>query len=482
MATKNQAIVNIAKNWKLEAKLEDNLKYFYHYKEVNMILSNQKCYVIGRKGAGKSAICEYIVKNRSFDSFAIKLNFKNFPFNELYSLQNEKYTQPNQYITLWKYLIYSNICKMMVENENVDSTVRTELEKLYPRNSLKLLSRVISEWTSREFGLSVLGNGGSIKVERSIDTNPISWIEKVNILEDIIQQYCDNSKYYIVFDELDEDYRNVQNRNENQQYINLLTSLFKAVQDVKATFATLHPNIMPIVFLRDDIYTLINDADKNKWSDLKLEIDWSAEKMKDLLAYRISRDTNYKGETPSFGKTWEVIFDSRPIHYGDSQSKTMSSYEFITRSTQLRPRDYIQYIQCCCEHTIDIGANRIDEKTIKFVDRAFSNYLKNEIIDEIFPIIPDIEYVFLVISNIHKQVFTYQEFEAEYKKYLDNGTIQDGNIDYVLDMLFNFSVIGNEDKFRKDRHYFKYLHTNMTYNKDEKMVLHRGLFKALQIL
>ena len=77
MATKNQAIVNIAKNWKLEAKLEDNLKYFYHYKEVNMILSNQKCYVIGRKGAGKSAICEYIVKNRSFDSFAIKLNFKN---------------------------------------------------------------------------------------------------------------------------------------------------------------------------------------------------------------------------------------------------------------------------------------------------------------------------------------------------------------------------------------------------------------------
>ena len=348
MATANKAIINIAQNWKLEARFEDNSKYFYHYKEVNMIMSNQKCYVIGRKGAGKSAICEYIVKQKSYNSFSVKLSFKNYPFNELYSLQNEKYTQPNQYITLWKYLIYSNICKMMVENENIENSVRVELEKLYPRNSLKLLSRVIPEWTSGEFGLSVLGNGGSIKLERSIQENPISWIEKVNILEDIIQQYCDDSKYYIVFDELDEDYRNVQNRNENLQYVNLLTSLFKAVQDVKATFYSSHPNIMPIVFLRDDIYLLINDADNNKWSDLKLDIDWTADKMKKLLAYRISRDTGYVGDSPDFEKAWSAIFNMKSIHYGDGQSKMMSSYDFITRSTQLRPRDYIQYIQCCC--------------------------------------------------------------------------------------------------------------------------------------
>lgn len=482
MATTNQAILNIAQNWKLEARLEDNSKYFYHFREVNMILNNQKCYIVGRKGAGKSAICEHIVNNKSYDSFAQKLSFKNFPFNELYYLQNEKYTQPNQYITLWKYLIYSNVCKMMVENEQIDSNLRTELEKLYPRNSLKLLSRVISEWTSGEFGLSVLGNGGSIKLERTVESNSLSWIDKVNILEDIIQQYCDDSKYYIVFDELDEDYRYVNYESDNRQYINLLTSLFKAVQDVKMTFMSSHPNIMPVVFLRDDIYALVNDADKNKWSDLKLDIDWTAEKMKDLLSYRISRDTKYQGDSPNFEKTWDVVFAKNLVHYGDGQSKTMSSYEFITRSTQLRPRDYIQYIQCCCEHTIDIGENKVDEKTIKFVDRAFSNYLKNEITDEIFPLIPEIEYVFIVISNIHKQVFTYSEFEREYNKYLSNGTIHNKNVDYILDVLFNFSVLGNEDKFRKGRHYFKYLHTNMTFNKDEKLVVHRGLFKALQIL
>ena len=104
----NKTIENIASFWRLEAKLEDNNKYFYFYDEVQDILDNKKCFVIGRKGTGKTAICEYIAKIRNYDTFAIKLSFKNFPFNELYHLQNQKYTRPNEYITLWKYVIYSN--------------------------------------------------------------------------------------------------------------------------------------------------------------------------------------------------------------------------------------------------------------------------------------------------------------------------------------------------------------------------------------
>lgn len=53
-------IETIAKNWKLEAKLEQD-RYFYNYKEVQTILDNERCYVIGRKGTGKTAICNYIV-------------------------------------------------------------------------------------------------------------------------------------------------------------------------------------------------------------------------------------------------------------------------------------------------------------------------------------------------------------------------------------------------------------------------------------
>lgn len=225
---------SIAENWKLEAKLEDSRKYFFNYKEVHDILNKDKCYVIGRKGSGKSAICEHIVKNQNYKTFAIKLNFKNFPFNELYGLNNDKYTPPNQYITLWKYLIYSTVCQLMVANENIDFKIRGELEKIYPKNT-KSLARTINTWTAAEFGATVLGNGGTMKIQRDCSNNTIPWIQRVNILEDIIAEYCDDSLYYIVFDELDEDYRTVNDTDSSQPYIYLLTSLFKAVQDLSSS-------------------------------------------------------------------------------------------------------------------------------------------------------------------------------------------------------------------------------------------------------
>lgn len=474
----NDIINAIASSWKLEAKMEDK-KYFYNFKEVQEILNNEKCFVIGRKGTGKTAICEHIVNIAEPKIFAIKLSFKNFPFNELYRLQNTKYTRPNEYITLWKYVIYSNVCKLMTGNEAVEGNVRTELSKLYPqRNNL---ARNISEWTSVGFGVNVLGNGGTIKVDRQFIGNTTSWIERTNLLEDIIMQYAGDAVYYVVFDELDEDYRDFKSDEEAQSYVNLVTSLFKAVQDVKNVFFESGLNIRPVVFLRDDIYMTIKDADKNKWSDLMIELEWTKDKIKKLLAYRISKDANID-TTLTFDKAWNKIFNMQKVSYGGHNRKSTDSFSYIERSTYLRPRDFIKYIKAACEQAIEKDENLITPVIIKFVDRAFSNYMKSEIEDEVFPLLPEIKTIFQILSNMRKWNFKAKEFIDEYKKYLESGTIKETNIDYVLDTLYNFSIIGNQHKNIKDMQYFKYLQTNMTYNKEENIVIHRGLFKALRII
>lgn len=184
----------------------------------------------------------------------------------------------------------------------------------------------------------------------------------------------------------------------------------------------------------------------------------------------------------SFDDAWEKIFTRTPISYGTRQGKKTHSFDFIANSTHLRPRDFIRYIQCCCAETVTKGDSFITNGTIKYEDRAFSNYMKDEVKDEIFPLLPDIENIFQVLSNIRKWNFSVNEFIIEYNKYVATGKIKEENTDYVLDVLFNFSVIGNQDKHHKDIYYFKYQHTNMTYNKNENVVIHRGLFKALQIL
>lgn len=233
---------------------------------------------------GKTAIAEYLTSQTEPGIFSEKLSFKNFPFNVLYSLDDKKYTSPNQYISIWKYLIYSSVCKMMAKNEAINLSIRTLLDRLYIKEPVKTLKRSIEKWTADSFGLEIFGVGGSVGGLRK-NIHEISWIEKSDALEDLISENIDNSKYYIVFDELDEDYRDFENEHQKKTYVFLLTSLFKAVQDVRAFFKDSSVNIYPIVLLRSDIYALIHDSDKNKWSDFRIDLSWTPDRLKDMLSY-----------------------------------------------------------------------------------------------------------------------------------------------------------------------------------------------------
>ncbi|AWB03020.1 hypothetical protein CU052_21665 [Vibrio harveyi] len=474
--SKQIALENI-KGWKLEAKLDSSNKYFYYSKEVSEIMSGDKSFVIGRKGSGKTAISEYICSRENDNTYTQKLTFKNVPFNYLYSLDNQDYTLPNQYISIWKYLIYCSICKMMIKNEDVDVSIRKSLSKLFNIKPVKdRLEENIKKWTTRDFSLQVLGTGGKIGLQEKKEQH---WLERLSILEDIVIDYADDSDYIVVFDELDEDYKDVVNKGQDQNYISLLTSLFKAVQDIKYIFQGTNKKIKPVIFLRDDIYDLIDDPDKNKWNDFRIDIDWNRDKIKKLLAFRISKCFSSELEL-NFGQAWNSIFSAQKIRVGSQQRKQIDSFDFITRSTHLRPRDYVHYLQELANEALENDDNIIHPQYIKKVDKAFSNYLKNELEDEIHGILPDIAEIFGIISEIRKQVFTIDEFKSIYMEYYRSGRVTRNDPDTVLRLLFHFSVIGNQPRPEVD--FFRYKNKEARLNFRENIVVHRGLFKALQIL
>ena len=86
------SLIREISSWKREAKSEDTERYFFHVREVDQIKNGEKYFVIGRKGSGKTAICEHLRGLQEEDAFAEKLSFKQFPFNELYGRENRKYT------------------------------------------------------------------------------------------------------------------------------------------------------------------------------------------------------------------------------------------------------------------------------------------------------------------------------------------------------------------------------------------------------
>src|SRR5205085_8202365 len=119
-----------------------------------------KNYVIGRKGTGKTAIAEYLHQKDDFNRFSSLLSFKNFPFNFLYEHNDKDYNRPNQYITIWTYVIYHYICSMMSKNEFVTSRCSQEFKSHFDADVHGALSRSLKKITSSSYNLSFVGTGG----------------------------------------------------------------------------------------------------------------------------------------------------------------------------------------------------------------------------------------------------------------------------------------------------------------------------------
>ncbi len=462
-------------SWSIEAKKE-NPAYFYNVKEIDMIKKGEKSFVIGRKGSGKTSIAQHLHDKNEYNEFSEKLTFKNFPFNILYTLENtQKYTAPNQYISMWKYVVYNQICKLMSKNENIDINIKVKLEKLYGNSLHKSLDKLVETWTSKAFGLEVLGIG--FDIEGEYRKTEVSWLDVLEILERIIIEYCDDAHYYIIFDELDEDYKNFKSSEEENRYKSMLTSLFKCVFDIRSKFQ--NKNIFPVTFLRSDIFDQITDSDKNKWNESLINLKWTTDSIKAMLAHRICIAFNV--ESKSFDEAWHMLFDRQFVSMGNRQAKKMPIYDYIERSTEMRPRDFIQYIKECVGLAKFRNENIISVKTVKDADENFSDYLKQETLDELVPILPEANEILGLLSTIRKQTFRFDTFEKEYLSLVEQGTIQKRDVKMVLIMLFDAGVIGNQPSMQGQA-IFKFSKTiSPRFNFTETMLIHRGLYKALQI-
>ncbi|MEJ2793256.1 hypothetical protein WAE56_07550 [Iodobacter sp. LRB] len=467
-------------NWKLEAKLEDNERYFYHTRIVHKILKGQKLYVVGRKGTGKTAISEYLNSISEPNYFAQKLTFKNFPFNKLYELKDKGFTAPNQYITLWKYVIYSTVCQLMKNNPSIDLDSRDKLRDIFNDDIENALPNAVERWTGFKFDLKILGSGiGFGNNKETVEFDGDNWIKRVDILERFLFNQIGVDKYLIMFDELDEDYKDIVALEKYNQYTELLTSLFKAVQDIRARFKD--HKFFPVIFIRDDIYDIMQDPDKTKWIDYKVDLDWDEASIKNLLAFRIARAIDPNAKPQNFDRVWSQLFIRGLVKYGHKQLRGMPPFEYITRSSLLRPRDYIRFLQVCAGIALENNSLMIKPDYLNESDKSFSNYLRSELEDEIHGIIPDIHRILDIFTILRKQTLKIEEFKVEFDNAVNQGLIKTRDYQFVLQMLFHFSVIGNQPK-QASHQVFRYKNKEARLNMKENIIVHRGLFRSLQIL
>jgi hypothetical protein len=464
-------------SWKLEAKLEDTARYFYHTRDIESLDSGDKCYVTGRKGTGKTAIGEFLVQREAPKCFAERLSFKNFPFNELYRLSNDRYTPPNQYITLWKWIIYCYVARLMIRNESLDANVRSKLSGIFPTRPLETLSRSITHLTSPEVRLSFLGLELLASAKRTDRADTTTWIDRVDLLEEVIATYSGDASYTIVFDELDEDYKYATDPAALTQYLQLLTGLVKAVQDIKATFPARRYGLRPIVFVRNDIYDRIQDPDKTKWNDLRLELRWDLDSIRNLMSFRIGRAQKPDCDPIGWDRAITIAFSG--WNEMKELRKASSLIDWLSKLTLYRPRDYISFLQIAADRSLQRRIAFIDPHALRKARQPYSEYLRSDIQDEMATALPEIDKVLNVIARIRKPSFPYNAFATAYGAAASEEPTLTRSPKDVMRALFRFGIIANQTAIGGQ--ISGLTGTGLDFDPSLSVVVFRGLLLALQI-
>lgn len=374
----------------------------------------------------------------------------------------------------------------MAKNENLDSEFLRKIREVYPENSIDQFQKAFADWTKVSKGIGILGISGASAKDRQISKIEDIWSDLIPVMEDMICQYIDDSDYYVVFDELDEDYRHFWDTDRRDDYVALITSLFKAVSNIKKMMISYgRYRVKPIVFLRDDIYQLLSDPDSNKWEDDKINLRWSRSELKGMLRWRIFRSLydNRFNSNLTFEDAMKSLFISDTFKFGGGGTKTESIFDHIARLSHERPRDFVRYFRDCARSSLRQGATKISNDTIKGMEKDYSNHLRSELVNEISGLIPDISMILDSLSSFGKDILSPQNFyDAIYEhknssqchpftKSLDELTI--------AKLLFHFSIVGNMRRGPRLGPIYKYQHEYAVFNQDQSVSIHRGLLKSL---
>lgn len=472
------------------------IEYFYRTQIIDELFGYQKSIIIGRKGSGKTAIYKFMQSEKS-DNFSALL-FKDYPWRLHDKYKNTIVSARESFVNSWTFYFYIEIFKRIIilKSHITNKSTLKEVNKLE-----KWLKR---NWGSSEFdhkevmlprkkkyiftfSPQILGNAlGSVSRDFEENENISATLSEYNkkfnlILRELIKDLP--KEIILAFDELDLAY-DPDDINYKDRLIGLLLTAYSFFQNYR-------DNLRVFVFLRSDIFNILDFQDKNKIKDNMVEfLDWDSESttsklsLKSLISNRIK--TNINSLSDNFERNWNEVFESNNI--GKNQFK----WNFIIERTFIRPRDVIKFLNLALEQAkarLQANPDTIDKITnedIHTVRSKYSTYLFEELKDEISTKYPDYHKYLEILRNIHKVTFTRDDFLSSYVNIKDRMGIAE-NSDVVLDRLYEFSIIGfykpGGGGFGGSEYRFQYKSDFQTFNPQaSNFKVHSGFKEYLELI
>lgn len=499
-----------------EAEESNFLDIFYNEnKKYEQISKNHNFIICGRKGTGKTILAKYYQKMNNKGSTIVEYTKLNeISLHEYIDIDTPLLNHDTR-ILFQEFYIYKQFLmtildhKLLIRNffedgfkfrtiipnlvryikyKNMYSYAEEFYRSRYPDGpySEKEIRNIksIVESSNGSFSTATpvefqVGGSESFSTTREITLQKKTYYETLDEFKRIVIDFLEVINITLIIDDVDE-----IKIDDQEHLIMFLLSLVTKINDINLKISRVNKNSKCIVLLRSDIVNMFNSRSSNIQkilSDSMVEILWfkdnSGDELSDMIMYKIKNSTNsvyLKNLSPK-----EIRARLFPTV---DKSQGYDSFEYMQTHSFGRPRDLITFIDTVIKQFPN--NDKFTLQTIKEAEAVYSNKFYSELRNEMSLIlssdaINDIENL---LRAYGKRNFGYNEFKNYYMENADKyKSIYD--IDETLQYLYRLGAIGTFRKIKRVGKVYSWSYRNGGdyINKENRITIHQGLYKALNI-
>ena len=446
---------------------------------IEPFLTRKKWLVLARKGAGKSLLGEKLkqLASSSKENIAANLtHLADFPFKTFAQLMPGGGDSATQYPTSWSWLLCLQIIDALhvhpgeTRSLNIDANAGVaELKALglLPTTDLKSLV-VRSAKSGFRAHIPKLLEYFSEGTSANTPTD-LAFLNLVASLKEFIARYSFHGQQFLIIDGLDDILTK-----ETIQYETLSALIFETAR-LNAFFKSRKVPVWIVVMCRTDIYEILPGANKNKIrQDSCTEIDWyppsgAVEQSKLLSLANLRAKLSLKRDVDIFDE-----FFPKHMNAGVPIRNLLADH---TRHT---PRDFIALLTHVQKHSKSslIQRTEVADGIKSYSEKYFLPEIKDELVGYVTP--KELQIFLNCVGEIHKREFAKSRIaEVGMKHGLDSK-----KLDVILHALFEASAIGmkwRDANTKQIKFEFKFRNPNSSFYPSRMIILHKGLWKALNI-
>ena len=397
----------------------------------------RKHLIIGRKGSGKSAICRTLAAGNEPELVTALVTPDALSADEIRRFELQGVESGMAKRMIWRYVLAIQIAKHLdAHAKSAHRKTPASVSKLHAfladNGELDISRPKLYETIKKlKISLKLQAFGVSLEVGSSSEGTRTDYQLEVieRHIELAIQELAcpaNHPRLLLLVDQLEDVW------SDEGESDSLVVGLLKASRTVGSRF----PGVSCVVFLRSDIYDQLSFADKDKYRGDEMRVDWSAERLRELVLTRARASLR---ANISEDQLWSEIFP-RDV-------SGIPAREYIITHTLMRPRDIIHLCNLCRDTAEYNGHTRITAADVEEAVRLYSQWKLEDLPNEYLANYPFLDGLLAVFKD-HGYVVTRaalnrrlpEAFQALAERFPEQTEAL--TTDNVLDVLYDVGFLG----------------------------------------